>query len=486
MASPANSQQAGIYLPAKKTIGNATITPKPTNGIVQGSAQKELNALSKPQVAPTNTNWNTTSKPATQGGLLSDIAVTQPKQPDAPTANLKPVEYQPVAGGSSPTMNTPQTDFTGSQYQSDGFTGVKGNTEFTHDPRSESLVQNQLNGLLDPESALMKRAVSQSQAQAASRGLQSSSLAAGAGTGAMIDRALPIAQQDAQTYSNADQLGWQQSFQADQNNQQREQDARMLDKQGNLQTNLQNNQFSFENAQQNANRQMQAELQQLQYQQQMGLLNAQGAQRMQELNAQQGFQAAMQELQYKQQMGVLDFQGQQQLQQMERSSQLNQQRDVLLQRFNDMNMDKSFLQQMQLTQQQYQQQDAMFEKQIDAQAQLDYRNAVSTGYNSYLEQVSNVYSNPNMTPEQQAAGVAKLGQLFEQQRLQMQAVFGFGSPSVPGSTTDTPVNPKPVEPATPINPNPGGGGGGGLLDLSTRPNYGTGPIVDDSKNWAVR
>jgi len=326
----------------------------------------------------------------------------------------------------------------------------------------------------------------------------------------MIDRALPIAQQDAQTYGNAQQLGWQQGFQADQNNLAREQDALMFDKQGNLQTQLQNNQFSFENTQQNANRTMQAEMQQLQYLQSLGLLDAQGAQRMQELNAQQGFQAgenqanrqmqaeladlqygqqmglldaqgqqrfqelqeqqrfnaAMQDLQYRQQMGVLDYQGQQQLQQMERSAQLNQQRDVLLQRFNDMNMDKSFLQNLQLTQMQFQQQDSMFEKQVSAQAAMDYRNAVSTGYNYYLEQVAAVYGNPNMTPEQQAAGVEKLGQLFEQQRLQLQAIYGFSSPAQPaipgadGSWTGdpTPVPPKP-QPKPVIQPPRNNGGG---------------------------
>lgn len=484
MATSANQQQAGIYLPAKQTIGNQAIKPvqndpvklpqqniDPVTGRPVDQAGSGMTATSKPTAttgvgdkAPSMTTTSNGASSST-GGLLGAISVTQPQKPASPEFNYQSTEYKNVAGNApTPTMNTPQTSFTANQYQSDGFTGVKGNTEFNYDPRSESLVQNQLTGLLDPNNPLMKRAVSQSQELAASRGLQSSSIAAGAGTGAMIDRALPIAQQDAQTYGNAQQLGWQQGFQADQNNLAREQDARMFDKQGGLQTQLQNNQFSFENTQQNASRAMQAELQQLQYKQSLGLLDAQGAQRMQELNAQQGFQAAMQDLQYKQQMGVLDYQGQQQLQQMERSAQLNQQRDVLMQRFNDMNMDKSFLQNLQLTQMQYQQQDSMFEKQVSAQAAMDYRNAVSTGYNYYLEQVAAVYGNPNMTPEQQAAGVAKLGQLFEQQRLQLQAIYGFAAPAQPAlpGTGGNPTNPIPGDwnglppgnGATPI-PSPG-------------------------------
>ena len=404
MATSANQQQAGIYLPAKQTIGNQAIKPvqndpvklpqqniDPVTGRPVDQAGFGMTATSQPTAAtgvgdkaPSMTTTGTVSGSASgssnTGGLIGDISVTQPQKPASPEFN-----YQ------------------------NGYTGLTGKTDFNYDPRSESLVQNQLTGLLDPNSPLMKRAVSQSQELAASRGLQSSSIAAGAGTGAMIDRALPIAQQDAQTYGNAQQLGWQQGFQADQNNLARQHDAAMTQEQ-------------------------------------------------------QRFNAAMQDLQYRQQLGTLDYQGQQQLQQMERSAQLNQQRDVLLQRFNDMNMDKSFLQNLQLTQLQYQQQDSMFEKQVSAQAATDYRNAVSTGYNYYLEQVAAVYGNSNMTPEQQAAGVAKLGQLFEQQRLQLQAIYGFAAPAQPAlpGTGGDPTNPIPGDwnglppgnGATPI-PSPG-------------------------------
>jgi hypothetical protein len=442
MATSANQQQAGIYLPAKQTIGNQAIKPvqnepvklpeqniDPVTGRPVDQAGFGMTTTSQPTTstgvgdkAPSMTTTGTGSGSGSTGGLLGDISVTQPQKPASPEFN-----YQ------------------------NGYTGLTGKTDFNYDPRSESLVQNQLTGLLDPNSALMKRAVSQSQELAASRGLQSSSIAAGAGAGAMIDRALPIAQQDAQTYGSAQQLGWQQGFQADQNNLARQHDAAMTQEQ-------------------------------------------------------QRFQAAMQDLQYKQQMGVLDYQGQQQLQQMERSAQLNQQRDVLLQRFNDMNMDKSFLQNLQLTQMQYQQQDSMFEKQVSAQAAMDYRNAVSTGYNYYLEQVAAVYGNSNMTPEQQEAGVAKLGQLFEQQRLQLQAIYGFAAPAQPAlpGTGGNPTNPIPGDwnglppgnGATPI-PSPGGGTGGGgsfipntgggLLDQLTQPVDRISPIINDPSMYqAVR
>jgi len=70
-------------------------------------------------------------------------------------------------------------------------------------------VQGQLDQILSSDSPLMQRAATQGAQVANSRGLLNSSMAAGAAQGAMIDRATPIASQDAQTYfqnnqSNAD------------------------------------------------------------------------------------------------------------------------------------------------------------------------------------------------------------------------------------------------------------------------------------------
>lgn len=504
MATTTTGQAGGSYLPTQKTIGNKTVLPKidttkligkiathtgpdlmKTGEPVASDLRKELQTLDpntgrvdKPGfgmdysttsttggglmgMPPTSagqkvstTDVKTTSQPAGQ-----NISVTQPVKPASPEFNYAPTQYQNVNPGTAPTMNTPQTEFTANQYQSNGYTGVQGNTEFNYDPRSESLVQNQLTGLLDPNSALMKRAVSQTQEAAAGRGLQSSSIAAGAGMGAMIDRALPIAQQDAQTYGNAQQLGWQQSFTADQNNLNRRHDASMFDKQGQLQTNLQNNQFGFQNTQANADRAMQAELQQLQYKQQMGMLDAQGAQRMQELNAQQGFAAQMQELQYQQQLGTLDFQGQQRLQQMEREAQLTQQRDYLSQQFQRSNMDKTFLQQLELTQLQWQRDDAIFAKNIDANAQAQYRASSAEAYNRYLEQVSAVYGNPNMSIDQQKNAAEQLKIQWNENQKALRAIFLYGFEAAPVNpiVVDTGV----TDPYNPTTPRRGGGGGGG-------------------------
>lgn len=405
MATTSTGQAGGLYLPTQKTIGNKEVMP------VRSGLQEEVNPNSGRVDKPGfGMDYKTTS---TTGGGLLGITSTGQQQADqkVSTTNVKTTQSAGQPAGQNISVTKPvkpaSPEF---NYESNGYTGVQGATDKQYDPRSESLVQNQITGLLDPNSALMKRAVSQTQEQAASRGLQSSSIAAGAGMGAMIDRALPIAQQDAQTYGNAQQLGWQQNFQSEQNNLSREHDASMFDK--------------------NAT-----------------------------------FQAQMQDLQYRQQLGSLDYQGQQQLQQMERSAQLNQQRDYLLQQFQNSNMDKAFVQDLEKTRLQFDYNTEMFEKQVGAQAALDYRNASTSAYNSYLEQVASVYSNPNMTPEQQAAGVAKLQQLFQQQQSALQAIYGFAAPAQPG-TNNPDTNPgagsnggsgSNVGVVNPVNPGTGGG-----------------------------
>ncbi|MBR9770050.1 MAG: hypothetical protein GYB54_02845 [Gammaproteobacteria bacterium] len=67
-------------------------------------------------------------------------------------------------------------------------------------------VQGQLDGILSSNSPLMKRAETFGKQQANKRGLLNSSMAASASQGAMIDAALPIAQQDAGAQQELNQL----------------------------------------------------------------------------------------------------------------------------------------------------------------------------------------------------------------------------------------------------------------------------------------
>jgi hypothetical protein len=68
------------------------------------------------------------------------------------------------------------------------------------DPATQT-VQGQVNSILAKDSPLMQRARTLATQQMAQRGLVNSSMAVGAGQAAMVDRALPMAQQDASAYN---------------------------------------------------------------------------------------------------------------------------------------------------------------------------------------------------------------------------------------------------------------------------------------------
>lgn len=471
LQSPPPSSGGGLMqMAGQQTLTPTAQTDKPGFGFdsqqVKAAAPdvmpQQQTAIAQPQPQPAVTA--TTSAPApNSGGLLqraagaAPINISTPVKPDSPTVNFTTPEYKPVGAelsAKAPTINVPTSSGGGSTYKSDGYTGVQGNTNFSYKPGEDSLVENRIEGLLDPNSALMRKAQALGNSYAANRGLQSSSIGGEIALSTMVDKALPIASQDATTANQAQQLGWQQSWQSGENNLGRTHDTAMFDKNGKLQTDLQNSQQQFQASENNANRSMQAELQKLQYQQNLGLLDAQGAQRMQELGAQQQFQAQLQDLQYKQNLGQLDYQGQQQLQQLERNAQLQQQRDQLMQSFDKEKMDSSYLQQLELTKVQYDQSDKTLMAQMNYDTQMQFKNATSSAYNNYMAQVGAIYADPNMTSEQKTAGANHLKSQFEAQRSMLETVYGFAGGT--GGTANQPPkgesNPNPPRATTGTQP----------------------------------
>lgn len=73
-------------------------------------------------------------------------------------------------------------------------------------PAPQATVEDRLNGILSADSDYIKRARAEGMAVSNRRGLLNSSMAAGAAQGAAIDRALPIAQQDADIAANERRL----------------------------------------------------------------------------------------------------------------------------------------------------------------------------------------------------------------------------------------------------------------------------------------
>lgn len=401
---------------------------KPMSGTGRGllqtlGQQVPANTPQQPKPDETGAQMTTAASTTAQPTGLLKAAVQQ--QGASQPVQMPSFEYKPVAGEAiknAPTMTVPTAATVQGTFTKDGYTGVQGNTSFNYKPGADSLVENRVAGLLDPSSAIMRKAKAEADQYAASRGLQSSSIGSEVALSTMVDKAMPIATQDANTYNQAQQLGWQQGWQSGENNLGRTHDAAMADKQGQYQTTLQNTQIAASAAESAANRQMQAELQQLQYKQQLGQLDAQGQQRMQELNAQVQSSAYQQE----------------------RGAQLQTERDKMLQDMSNQTMDKQYLQQLELTRVQYDQADKTFMAQLEAGKQAEYRNAVSTAYNNYLAQVGAVYADPNMTAEQKAAGAAYLQQQLDAHRKSLETLYlvtGTGSTTAPQTGTSNPTNP---------------------------------------------
>lgn len=101
---------------------------------------------------------------------------------------------QNVTPDTNPVMSYTPAIATATKANSQGYTPV--GTVIT-DPQT---VQGQLKNIIAADSPLMQQAGTRARQSANSRGLINSSMAVGAGHAAVIDAALPIAQQDAQTY----------------------------------------------------------------------------------------------------------------------------------------------------------------------------------------------------------------------------------------------------------------------------------------------
>ncbi|WP_430454972.1 hypothetical protein [Rheinheimera sp.] len=427
-------------------------------GLLQRAAQQSPGSA---MATATNQAVNQAVPPIQQATTPTQASATQATTAGATTSPTTPpaFEYKPVGADllkNAPTMTVPTAATVQGTFTKDGYTGVQGNTNFNYKPSAESLVENRIVGLLDPNSALMRKAKAEADQYAASRGLQSSSIGGEMALSSMVDKAMPIATQDANTYNQAQQLGWQQSWQSGENNLGRTHDASMTDKQGQYQTTLQNTQIAASAAENAANRQMQAELQKLQYAQQAGLLDAQGLQRMQELNYQ---------------TKANDYQ-------QTRSAQLQTERDKMLQDMSNQTMDKQYLQQLELTRVQYDQADKTFMAQLEAGKQAEYRNAVSTAYNNYLQQVGSVWADPNMTAEQKAAGAAYLQQQLDAHRKSLETLYlvtgtadtGAGTGGTGGTSTAPPTGTSnPNNPPITTNPVNGGGSNGGWKNGTQEP-----------------
>ena len=126
--------------------------------------------------------------------LLRSNPITTYSQPNSNSVPATPTTQQtPSTTPTAPTIPTAPTE-TNNNQPNDATP-----TLYNVDPTMQT-VQGQLNGLLNSDSPYIQLARQQAAEQSNSRGLLNSSLAATAGERAAIESAMPIAQQDAQTY----------------------------------------------------------------------------------------------------------------------------------------------------------------------------------------------------------------------------------------------------------------------------------------------
>lgn len=416
LPAPEKSTNKPIYPVQATNKQEATMTgniDREGFGFDGSGTSSGIGLLGKAQYSKDGTEpiYHTTSAPnpvppkpgAPQTGGSEGSAWTAPKPTESPTTNnpATPVA-DPNAQYQVATPQAAQSSFVAKDFQSDANTGVTSNTQYQYDPRNESLVQNQITGLLDPNSDIMRKAQAQAQGYNAARGLQSSSIGNEVALSSMIDKALPIAQQDAQTYNQAQSQQWQTQAQLDQANLKNQQEASMADKQGAINNQLQNNQMGWQTDEKNTDRQ---------------------------------FQTQLEDLKYKQQLGTLDKQQSLQLAQMERSAQIQTDRDAILQQYqvqlNDLQNDQRW---KELTAQI----DANFETQtrsFDQQTKMEYGNAQSTAVNAAMQAIGMAMSNPNMTAEQQKAAIANIVSTLQSQANMLSVIYGASSATPPPLVT---------------------------------------------------
>jgi hypothetical protein len=279
------------------------------------------------------------------------------------------------------------------------------------------------------DSPLMQRAARLGMLTAARRGLGNSSFAAGAATGEMVDRATPLAQQDAATYfqnmrSNLDAINRAREVSTG-----RETDMSALNAQLAQQVNMQNAAFEQEAAKLNAqletavsqqNAQMANEIRQrmAEQDQQRNMFNAEATNRTEQLNAQM-----------EQQANMFETESQARLQEMTLQSNIE--------------LNKQYLAGTQA---------------LDLQAlQSRYQQLISTNqqaammYQGYMDAIGSAMANDRITPERMASYITVMRSQMEGALEFMDAVntLGMGDVQLPGATYTRETGLAPGEPISP-------------------------------------
>lgn len=295
-----------------------------------------------------------------------------------------------------------------------------------------SNVNDQLGATLNQGGLLMRMAQSKGQGMAAQRGLGNSTIGIDAAQRAMVDAALPIAQQNAQQTHQLVMQDDSQSFTAGQADLDRKQQTSMLDKQQSWQggqnaldrqqqLTMQGNDFSNQSKLNQQQAQLQERRDQLLYQQQLGTLDKQSQLELKQLDAQLKNQTTLNDQQFGQQkelnqqqaylqaerdtllnkfqQGILDKEGQQRLtelnQQFQNQSNLNNQQN----QWNSAEAQKERQQQLTVLEKQFGQETSQLAQQVAANTHGMYLSAIDTAMGSYNERYAALMADNTMTSD---------------------------------------------------------------------------------------
>jgi hypothetical protein len=178
------------------------------------------------------------------------------------------------------------------------------NAQMSQIDRPTETVAGQIDSILAKDSPLMQRARTLATQQMAQRGLVNSSMAQGAGVAAMVDRATPIAQQDADTFSKRALFNTEATNQANQFNVGEGNKLFMFGQDVAARFGLQRDQQQFTAEENRMDRSLQTALQERK-------ISADQAMQLKDIASREGIAAADRALQQTMQANQFNFQGQQ-------------------------------------------------------------------------------------------------------------------------------------------------------------------------------
>lgn len=339
-------------------------------------------------------------KPITDAPPPSEgVGNTTPNTPPPPPSSMPTTAERPDTNLETDVNQAGRPESERGDYESVNRPSVEG-----QDVRDNASVASQLTGLLAEDNPYIQQARQQAAQEAASRGLRNTTMGVQAGQQAAIAQALPIAQQDAQQNFQLQQNEQLQGYQMDQSLYNAlltgERDAVMQ-------------QYGLDETQYNA------ALQQAQMRNQQGF-------ELDRMNYQAQLQSVLNSEQHQHTLQIMDA----------------EQRNSLER------MNQEFINLMESTGAQW-----------EHQTRMAYADSSTRVMQSAMEQLGFIYSNPEMTPEQQRNAVNTVMQNLQSQFGFLQGIYEPfpGLDFEPSQSGPPPVPPEQNRPPSSIpgNPSPG-------------------------------